>query len=163
LSCPVVRRTPARPSWRISRAVWSRPISTPPRRSVHLAHPVDAVVGRMDLGDDRLQLAVTHRPHRERSALRRIVGRRGDRQVVLAEHRADRLDPRAQAVDPAVLALVDEPHQRCCAGRSRPAALERSARQRRKPIQPAPGNTVAATPPATPAPPCPGATQAAPL
>jgi hypothetical protein len=50
----------------------------------------------------------------------RAVGRRGDREMVLIEHRADRLDPPAQPCRRGGLVLVDEAHQRCCGRRARP-------------------------------------------
>ena len=59
--------------------------------------------------------------------------RGGIRRQVLGEHLTDRLAPPPQTtIDPAVLVLVDEPHQRCC-GRSSSAPKKAAAALRISP------------------------------
>lgn len=89
--CFLPRRTPSSPSWRISRATRSRPITTSRRLSSFqvFAHPVDAGVARavgVDLGH-------------ELPVLERAAGRLPGSVRVMHAHRhdrpTDRLDPKA--------------------------------------------------------------------
>src|SRR5690606_33234032 len=84
----------------------------------HLARPINPVV-RLVLGLDHLaQLRISQRPRRWRTGLGRVVGARGDLQLL-----ADRLDPELEAVG------VDELHY-LVDGRSSSAAKKADALRR---------------------------------
>jgi hypothetical protein len=85
-----------------------------------LAGSVDAVVLTVHPGDLDLQILIAQRPPARRPRRGVVVGGRGDRAPVLAQHAADRRDPEA------ALMAVDEPHENRC-GRSVKVGLRRGA------------------------------------
>lgn len=102
----------------------------PVQRQPNLPRPVDTVVRGVDAADlvDEHGIAVVMTGGRLGHVL--VVRRRGDRQPVLSEHRADRLDTPAQATViarlTAVGVLTDEVHDQW-EGRSSSAAKKAEA------------------------------------
>jgi len=97
------RRTPRTPAKRISRSVWSRPMSPlAAQQGVHLPAAVDAVVLRVQSGDLGHQQVITQLPGRRRPGLRGTVAAGGEEPTnCRAQHPADGLDPEP------ILVLVD--------------------------------------------------------